>query len=222
MRRGISLLLAALVLCGLAACGFAEPAEEAGPPVPDSTAIAEPAETPAEPAGEPPEAAEPAPEEHSDVLVVVFSATGTTLGVAEKIAAITGADLYEIQPAIPYTEEDLNYSDSGTRATLEQNDPEVRPEIAGEPISPDGYTTVYLGSPIWWGQEPRIMDTFVESFDFDGLTVIPFCTSGSSGISRCEQDLQELSNGGTWLPGRRFDGGVTEEELAGWIDSLQP
>ena len=109
--------------------------------------------------------------------------------VAEKIASITGADLYEIVPAVPYTEEDLNYNDSSTRATVEQNDPDVRPEIAGEPLSLEGYATIYLGSPIWWGQEPRIMDTFVESYDFKGLTVIPFCTSASSGISRFEQNL---------------------------------
>ena len=100
-------------------------------------------------------------------LVVYFSATGTTRGVAEKIAAITGGDLYEIEAAQPYTEEDRNWHDDNSRTTHEQNDPSFRPEIGSELPSLEGYDTVYLGFPIWWGQEPRILDTSVESCDFD-------------------------------------------------------
>ena len=103
-------------------------------------------------------------EENSGVLVVYFSATGTTKGVAEKIAGITGADTYEIKAAQEYTDADLNWNDSNSRSTKEQNDSSVRPEIGSDAISLDGYTTIYIGYPIWWGEEPRIMDTFVESY----------------------------------------------------------
>lgn len=104
----------------------------------------------------------------ADVLVVYFSATGTTKGVAEKLAGVTGADIYEIVPTEPYTEADLNWHDSDSRTTHEQDDKSVRPGISGDKLSLDGYTTVYIGYPIWWGEEPRIMDTFVESYDFSG------------------------------------------------------
>ena len=125
-------------------------------------------ETAAEPASEEPAAA------HSDVLVAYFSATGTTKGVAERIASVTGGDLYEILAAEPYTEADLNYNDNSSRSTSEQNDKSVRPEIGSDDISLERYTTIYLGFPIWWGEEPRILDTFVEKYNFDGITVIPF------------------------------------------------
>ena len=101
--------------------------------------------------------------EDGGVLVVYFSATGTTKGVAEKIAGITGADTYEIKPAQEYTDADLNWNDSNSRSTKEQNDSSVRPEIGSEAVSLDGYSTIYIGYPIWWGEEPRIMDTFVEN-----------------------------------------------------------
>ena len=172
-------------------------------------------ETAAEPASETPAAA------HSDVLVAYFSATGTTKGVAERIASVTGGDLYEILAAEPYTEADLNYNDNSSRSTSEQNDKSVRPEIGSEDISLEGYTTIYLGFPIWWGEEPRILDTFVEKYNFDGITVIPFCTSGGSGIGRSGPNMEELAGSGTWLDGERFSGSVSEEELKSWIDGLQ-
>ena len=172
-------------------------------------------ETAAEPASETPAAA------HSDVLVAYFSATGTTEGVAERIASVTGADVYEILAAQPYTEADLNYNDNSSRSTTEQNDKSVRPEIGSEDISLEGYTTIYLGFPIWWGEEPRILDTFVEKYNFDGITVIPFCTSGSSGIGRSGSNMEELAGSGTWLEGERFSGGVSEEELKSWIEGLK-
>ena len=172
-------------------------------------------ETAAEPASEEPAAA------HSDVLVAYFSATGTTKGVAERIASVTGGDLYEILAAQPYTEADLNYNDNSSRSTSEQNDKSVRPEIGSDDIALEGYTTIYLGFPIWWGEEPRILDTFVEKYSFDGITVIPFCTSGSSGIGRSGSNMEELAGSGTWLQGERFSGGVSEEELKSWIEGLQ-
>ena len=158
---------------------------------------------------------------HSDVLVAYFSATGTTKGVAEKIAAVTGGDMYEILAAEPYSDADLNYNDSSSRSTKEQNDKSVRPEIGSEELSLEGYTTLYLGFPIWWGEEPRILDTFVETYSFDGITVIPFCTSGGSGIGRSGSNMEELAGSGTWLEGERFSGSVSEEELQDWISVLQ-
>ena len=152
----------------------------------------------------------------STVLVAYFSATGTTRGVAEKIAALTGADLAEIVPVQPYTSEDLNYHDRTTRASAEQNELSVRPEIAAD-IPLAGYTTVYLGYPIWWGQAPRILSTFVEGHDFTGITVIPFCTSGSSDIGQSDDTLAAQAGSGTWLQGRRFPGDVPEDELRAWI-----
>ena len=160
-------------------------------------------------------------QQDKETMVVYFSATGTTKGVAEKIAGITGADTYEIKAAQEYTDADLNWNDSNSRSTKEQNDSSVRPEIGSDAISLDGYTTVYIGYPIWWGEEPRIMDTFVESYNFDGITLIPFCTSGGSGIGRSGQNLADNAGSGTWLDGKRFDGGVSEDELKSWIDGLQ-
>ena len=160
-------------------------------------------------------------EENSGVLVVYFSATGTTKGVAEKIAGITDADTYEIKAAQEYTDADLNWNDSNSRSTKEQNDSAARPEIGSDAISLDGYTTIYIGYPIWWGEEPRIMDTFVESYSFDGITMIPFCTSSSSGIGRSGQNLADNAGSGTWLEGKRFGGGASEDEIISWIEGLQ-
>ena len=230
MKKGIALFLMIALVFVCAGCGSA-PAPKASEPAPTEAPEQEPAEateqataeTPApeqepESAPQPEAAEEPAETEaHGSVLVVYFSATGTTRGVAERIASLTGAELAEILPAQPYTAEDLNYNDSTTRATVEQNTPDVRPEIANE-ISLDGYTTVYLGYPIWWGQAPRILSSFVESHDFTGITVIPFCTSGSSGAGQTGETLGEQAGTGTFLPSTRFDGAVSEANLQTWID----
>ena len=155
-----------------------------------------------------------------DVLVVYFSATGTTRGVAEKIADITDADIYEILAAQEYTSDDLNYNDPDSRTSIEQNDPSMRPEIGSDEISFDGYSTIFIGYPIWWGQEPRIMDTFVENHEFDGITLIPFCTSGSSSIGSSGQNLDDNAGNGNWIDGQRFSGSVSKDELQKWIDGL--
>ena len=156
--------------------------------------------------------------ESGKALVVYFSCTGTTKGVAEKIAKITGADLYEIKAAKEYTDDDRNWHDDNSRTTIEQNDKSARPEIGSDPVSLDGYETIYIGFPIWWGEEPRVMDTFVESCDFDGKTVIPFCTSGGSGIGNSGKNLEENAGSGKWLDGERFDSNTTEDELKTWIE----
>lgn len=156
------------------------------------------------------------------MLVIYFSATGTTKGIAEKIASVTGADLYEIVPKEPYTDEDLNYSDDSSRATVEQNDPDVRPEYEDIQVDIENdYSTIFIGYPIWWGQEPRIMDTFVESYNFEGKTIIPFCTSGSSGIESSSANLVEKAGTGNWLSGNRFSGSATEDEIKNWISGLE-
>lgn len=162
-------------------------------------------------------AADPAPAANT-VLVVYFSATGTTKGVAEQIAFVTGADTYEILAAQTYTEDDLNWHDQNSRTTLEQNDKSVRPVIGSETISLDGYSTIYIGYPIWWGEEPRIMDTFVESYDFSGKTVIPFCTSGGSGIGASGANLAANAGSGNWLEGARLSG---SSDIEGWIEGME-
>ena len=224
MKKLLSLCLLLSLALSCAACGSA-PAPAAATPAPTEapaeTAEPVPVEAP-EPAAEPETPSQPADapeaEAQSAVLVVYFSGTGNTRRIAERVAALTGAPLQEIQPAQPYTEEDLNYNDSTTRATVEQNTPDARPEIANE-ISLDGCATLYLGYPIWWGQAPRILSTFVESHDFTGITVIPFCTSGSSGAGRTGETLGEQAGTGSFLSATRFDAGVSDEELQTWIDS---
>ena len=208
MKKIIALLIAVLLVFGLTACGGgAESAEENA------------AETATESSSEETTAEEP--QTDSGVLVVYFSATGTTKGVAEKIASVTGADLYEIKAAQEYTAQDLDWNDSDSRTTHEQNDPSVRPEIGSDPVSLEGYSTIYIGFPIWWGEEPRIMDTFVESYDFDGITMIPFCTSSSSGIGMSGKNLESNAGSGKWLDGQRFSGSVSEDELQTWIEGLK-
>ena len=151
-------------------------------------------------------------------LVVYFSATGTTKGVAEKIASVTNADTYEILAAQTYTEADLNWNDKESRSTKEQNDKSVRPEIGSDKVNLDGYSTIFIGYPIWWGEEPRIMDTFVESYDFSGKTLIPFCTSGGSGIGSSGTNLANNAKSGNWLEGERLS---SSSDIEGWVKGLK-
>ncbi|MDE5763672.1 MAG: flavodoxin [Ruminococcus sp.] len=167
----------------------------------------------------------PEPEEETgstddEALLVYFSATGTTKGVAERIASVTNADLYEIIPAEPYSSDDLDWHDNNSRTSIEMNDSDARPAIASDTISLDSYSTIYIGYPIWWGDAPRIMSTFVERYDFSNKTVIPFCTSGGSGIGRSGDNLKDLANSGNWLSGDRLDAGISESEIQDWINDL--
>ncbi len=157
---------------------------------------------------------------HGDTIVVYFSRTNNTEKIAQYLIDLTGADSYEIEAAMPYSDADINYSDSACRANQEQTDKSVRPEIADPIASLDGYDTVFLGYPIWWGQEPRIIDTFLESYDFSDKTVIPFCTSGSSGIATSEQQIASLVPIGEQLAGRRFAASATKEDVQAWYDTL--
>lgn len=157
----------------------------------------------------------------SDILVAYFSATGTTKTLAGYISEVTGGDLYEIVPEIPYSSEDLNYSDNNSRSTREQNDEGARPAISGSVEDMDQYGTIFLGYPIWWGEAPRIIDTFMESYDFSGKTIVPFCTSGGSGIGASARNLHDLAASDvTWLDGERLSSDISHEELVSWIDGL--
>ena len=160
-------------------------------------------------------------ESGSGIAVIYFSATGTTKGVAEKIAAAENADVYEILAAKNYTSDDLNYNDSNSRTTKEQNDKNVRPEIASEKIDISGYSKIYIGYPIWWGEEPRIMDIFVESYDFGNIVMIPFCTSGGSGIGRSGSNLAENAGSGDWKDGDRLQSSISDSELQAWIEKYK-
>ena len=159
--------------------------------------------------------------EGNKVLVAYFSCTGTTESVAGLIADIMNADTYRIEAQNPYTEADRNYNNSDSRTSREQNDPAVRPAIAGTVKNLSSYDIVFLGYPIWWRQAPRILSTFVESCDFSNITVIPFCTSGSSDIGQSDDTLAEQAGGGNWLQGRRFSGGATKAEIQTWINEIR-
>ena len=155
----------------------------------------------------------------SEVLVAYFSCTGTTEGIAERIAEQTGGVLHEIVPEVPYTEEDLDYY-SGGRADEEQADPDARPAIANSVENMENYDVIFLGYPIWHGQAPKIMYTFLESYDFSGKTIIPFCTSHSSGIGSSDDNLHPLAAGAEWEEGRRFAGSEGAQIIQQWLEEL--
>lgn len=223
MKKLIALILTGTMLFGLAACGrsTAQTGEASG-----ASTEAQETETDVAEAAETSEADTAAPEndettentDGSHILVAYFSATHTTEGVAEKLADGLDADLYQIVPEEPYTDADLNYNDDNCRANKEMNDPEVRPAISGTVENMDQYDTIFLGYPIWWGNAPRIISTFLESYDFSGKTVIPFCTSGSSSIEASETSLEELATDAKWLPGQRFSGSATADAILDWAN----
>lgn len=157
-------------------------------------------------------------EEHT--LVVYFSATGTTKAIAEKIAGQTGASLYAITPAQPYTSDDLNYNDNNSRANREMNDASVRPELAGDKIDLDSYDAIYLGYPIWWGTAPRIVESFLDSYSCDGKTIYLFCTSGSSGAEKSLKDLQKLYPKINFAAADRFSAKASDTDVSNWLSRL--
>ena len=165
---------------------------------------------------------QPEPAGEGRTLVVYYSATGNTQAVAEYIADATGADLFEITPAEPYTSEDLNWSNQDSRVSREYADESLRDVelTATEVENWDSYDTVFLGYPIWWGIAAWPVDGFVEANDFTGKTVIPFCTSSSSGLGESGELLAELAGTGDWLEGQRFRSGVSQEDVSEWVDGL--
>ena len=157
----------------------------------------------------------------SSVLVAYFSTDDTVRAAAYTAADALSADLFEIQPAEPYTADDLNYRNRQSRTSIEQNDPQARPALASLPEDLGRYDTILLGYPIWWGQAPKILYSFVESADLSGKTIIPFCTSGSSGAGSSASNLQKLTDENTvWLDAKRIGNGSGAEEIRAWAESL--
>lgn len=153
------------------------------------------------------------------VLVTYFSATGYTKAVAEKLAHALHADLKRIVPALPYTDADLNWNDKQSRSSVEMKDPKARPAMAA-PIDASGYDVIFVGYPIWWGLAPRIVNTFLESTSLDGKTVVPFCTSGGSGLGQSGTKLKESAPKAVWRPGREFHSGDAESSIGKWGSAM--
>ncbi len=153
-------------------------------------------------------------------LVAYFSASGTTKKVAEKLAKAIGADIFEIKPEVPYTKADLNWLSKKSRSSVEMSDTSCRPAIAESIDNMADYDTLFVGFPVWWYREPSIIDTFMESYDFTGKTVVPFCTSGGSGLGESGANMQALAPGAKLGIGERFKGRVSEEELAAWASTF--
>lgn len=149
-------------------------------------------------------------------LVACFSASGVTKKVAEKLAAAIQGDLYMITPEVPYTPEDLNWQDKNSRSTVEMNDRSARPAISGTVDDMAQYDVVFVGFPIWWGREPSVVDTFMEAYDFAGKQIVPFATSGSSGMGESGSNLAALAPGAKVDSGSRFAADVSENKLADW------
>lgn len=157
----------------------------------------------------------------SKTLVTYFSASGVTRSVAENISAVVGADLYEIKPQKPYTKEDLNWKNKSSRSSIEMNDVNSRPAILDKVNNFEEYEVIFVGFPIWWYVAPTIINTFMESYDFSGKTVVTFCTSGGSGMGNSDKILKACCDPSVrWIPGKRLSVGATEESMNEWITGL--
>ena len=156
----------------------------------------------------------------SKKLVAYFSASGTTKEAAERLAKVAGADLFEIKPTLPYTSADLNWMDKKSRSSVEMNDPDSRPEIAETMPNMADYDTVFIGFPIWWYVAPHIIHTFWESYDFDRKKLVPFATSGGSGMGRTVEELRKLCPNADWKAGKLVNG-VSDQALAAWAEKFQ-
>ena len=221
-KRLFSCLLAGAMALSLAACGGSDSAAS------DQTAEEQTQEETTSPADTSTDTA--APEDSGgdtaagsgSVLVVYYSATGNTENAASYIAQATGGDLFEITPAEPYTSDDLNWTDENSRVTREHADKSLRDvELTTTQVENwDSYDTVFIGYPIWWGVAAWPVDGFVEANDFTGKTVIPFCTSSSSGLGQSGELLAELAGTGNWQEGQRFRSSAGQEDVDEWVDSL--
>lgn len=154
-------------------------------------------------------------------LVAFFSASGVTAKVAETLSETIGADLFAIEPKVPYTKADLDWMDKNSRSTLEMNDPASRPEIARVRDNMDEYDTVFVGFPIWWYVAPTIINTFLESYDMTGKTIIPFATSGGSGMGKTNEKLMPSCKGAKLLDGKVVKANVGPKELDDWVAGLR-
>ena len=223
-RRDFLKLSAALALTGAAAaCGgpSASSAPAASGSSGASSAPAAPVDSAAPASSAASDAASGAPA-GGRVLVAYFSATGNTAAVAETIAGAAGAELFALEPVTLYTDADLDYNDSGSRTSQERADPALQevPLVSATVDGWDTYDTVFVGYPIWWGGAAWPVNGFVTGNDFAGKRVIPFCTSGGSGLGRSGERLAELAGSGDWAEGRRFSAGASAEEIAAWLAEL--
>lgn len=219
-KRLLSLLIAGVMTAGLlSGCGASEDTQDQS----DSAAQSD------QSADETGSDTETNAEDTSDsgasdgeTLVVYYSATGNTEAVANYIADATGGDLFELEPVEPYTDEDLNYNDENSRVSQEHEDESLRDvELVSTTVDGfDDYSVVYLGYPVWWGEAAWPVNQFIENNDFTGKTVIPFCTSASSGIGDSGQLLEKMAGTGNWLEGQRFRSSASEEDVVDWVDSL--
>lgn len=154
-------------------------------------------------------------------LVAYFSASGQTANLAKTLAGVTGGDLFEIVPETAYTAADLDWMDKKSRSTIEMKDPKSRPAIAGKVADMTQYDTVFVGFPIWWYQAPRIIETFLESYDFSGKTVIPFATSGGSGMGGTNKALAPSCKGARLVEGKVFRSSTSTDTLREWVKTLK-
>lgn len=220
MKKHIALFMGAAMVFSLAACSGGNPSS------PDTTNPSETSESSASSTA--PDTSEPgstettAGTEGGSTLVVYFSATGNTEEAATYIAEITGGDLFELEPAQPYTDEDLNYGNDDSRVSREHEDESLRDvELVADTVDNwDSYDTVFIGYPIWWGVAAWPVDDFVEANDFTGKTVIPFCTSASSGLGESGELLAEMAGTGDWQEGIRFRSSVSKADVQEWLDGL--
>lgn len=234
MKRTHSLLLSLVMALSLAACsgsgdGSSSQASSSAPEssVAESSASESSSEASSEISSEAPSSSEVSSQVQdtgsgSSMLVVYYSATGNTAQVAQYIADSTGGDLFEIQPVEPYTDDDLNWTDDNSRVSQEHADESLRDvELVADTVDNwDQYDTVFIGYPIWWGIAAWPVDGFVEANDFSGKTVIPFCTSSSSGLGESGQLLADMAGTGDWQEGQRFRSGVSQEDVQSWIEEL--
>ena len=227
MKRTLSLFLTMALMLTLAACGSkggqdstsSSPAPEGNTPTSTAPEIP-PANQPEDTTPTEEQTPEGTDDSEKKVLIAYFSATNNTENIANHLNEILDADLYEIVPETPYTADDLNYNDSSSRSSQEMNDPDSRPVISGSVENMEQYDVIFLGYPIWWGEAPRIINTFLESYDLSGKTIAPFCTSASSPLGSSATKLQDLTGSAAWLEGQRFSGGASVSDVQSWVDSL--
>ncbi len=236
MKRTLSLLLSLVMALSLTACGGNEnsSSSQVSSAAPESSAAESSAsesssEASSEVSSEAPSSSEVSSQAQaedtgsgSNVLVVYYSATGNTAQMAQYIADSTGGDLFEIQPVEPYTDDDLNWTDDNSRVSQEHADESLRDvELVADTVDNwDQYDTVFIGYPIWWGIAAWPVDGFVAANDFSGKTVIPFCTSSSSGLGESGQLLADMAGTGDWQEGQRFRSSASQEDVQSWIEEL--
>ena len=218
-KKLLTLSLAAVMALSLAACGGNDSSDQSANQTQEEAAP--PADT-AENAAAPESSGDGAEAADGNVLVVYYSASGNTETAANYIAQATGGDIFEITPAEPYTSDDLNWTDDNSRVSREHEDESLRDvELTTTEVENwDSYDTVFIGYPIWWGIAAWPVDGFVEANDFSGKTVIPFCTSSSSGLGQSGELLAQLAGTGDWQEGQRFRSSASQEDVNEWVDSL--